>query len=212
MQRVADRRLQEADAARVSRRVPRVRRAIGVMRQRLEERRQQLVEVVGSGTHDLPRQELRRVLVQVQEGGDVAQRIGGRRQVGAQGRGFAERDDRQPGCTFVHRAQPGHHLRQRLRIAVRTLGAEHDRRQPAMRSGHDAGVLARVHDDRLPAATLELMLDLPQAHAGHRLRRDVAMRDEDGKARLELHGSLPLDAGVWLVAARCLLGPRSIRT
>ena len=75
-------------------------------------------------------------------------------------------------------------------VAARAFGTEHDRRQTPVRAGHDAGVLARVDDDRLPAAALELVLDLAQPHTGHRLRGHVAVGDQDGKALLELHASL----------------------
>ena len=119
----------------------------------------------------------------------MAQRIGGPALVGAKDAGLSQRDDRQPGSALVHGLHLADEILERAGIAFRAFGAEDDRRQPLVRTGDDAGVLARVDEDRLPAAALELALDLAQPRAGHRLGGDVGMGDQDRKTALELHSS-----------------------
>ena len=196
MQRKAHRRLQEADAARMARRVPRVGRALRMVRQRLEERRQQLVHVVLGGPHDLPREERHRVFVDVQDAVQVAQALHRLGRLARERRGLAQRDDGQARRALVHRVHQVDDALRHLRVIVRRPDRKHDRGQPAMRAGDDARIGLVVDQDRLPAGFLQLALDLAQAHARHALRRDVAVRDQDRESRLELHGAAPVVACV----------------
>ena len=77
VEHLADRALQERDAARVARAVPRVRAVLRVVHQRLEERRRHAVEVAVGLADDVARHELRRVLEHVDEAVQLAQDVVG---------------------------------------------------------------------------------------------------------------------------------------
>ena len=188
VEHLADRAFQERHAARVARAVPGVGAVLGVVEQRLEERRLHAFQVALGLADDVARHELRRVLEHVDEAVQLAQDVVGDV---ARGLGLAVHVDRHVGVLAPHLLDEGAQVQHR-RVEVRA-GRELlvvDRQD----EGAGAALLLRelrqvaVAGDaqHLEALGLDGLRQRADAQAGGVLGAVVFVDDDDGKA--EFHG------------------------
>ena len=190
VEHLADRALQERDAARVARAVPRVRAVLRVVDQRAEERRRQRVEVGLGLADDVARDELRRVLEHVDEAVQLAQDVV--RDV-ARGARLAVQVDRDLGVLEAdlldELAQVEHRrveLRPRRELLV--VDRQDERRGAALLLRELRQVAVARHAQHFHAFLLDRRGERADAEPGGVLGAEVFVDDDDGKA--EFHSVL----------------------
>ncbi len=200
VEHLAERVLQERDAARVPRAVPRVRAFLRVLHEFLEERRRERIEIDLRLADDVARDELRRVLEHVDEAVQFAQDVV--RQV-ARGARLAVQEDRDVGVAAAHRrderAQRDDRRREFRRIAVRdhdVLGIRQqfvvvDRQDEARRAARllreRSQVAVARQAEHFGAFALDRLGERADAGTRDVLGAKVFVDDDDGKT--ELHGA-----------------------
>jgi len=196
VEHLADRRLEEGDAARVARAVPRVGTVVGVVDQRAEERRRQAVQVGLGFADDVARDEFRRVLEHVDEAVQLLQDVV--RDVAA-GAGLAVDIDRDVGvlvADLLHeRAQAeqrGVGLLDRTAAEFLVVDRQHEGGCARLLLGELGQVAIAGHTDDLHAFLFHRGSQCANAETGGVLRAEVLVNDDDGETKF--HRQLQCEA------------------
>ena len=163
VEHLADRRLQESDAARVAGAVPGIRAVLRVMHQRAEEGRRQAVEVGPGFADDVACHELRRVLEHVDEAVQFAQDVvrnvfrGARLAVQVDGDvGVAETQFADEGAQVLDGAG---HVLGRIHVELFIVDRQDERAGTALLLGERTQVAVTGHPDHLDALGLDRLVE-----------------------------------------------------
>ena len=192
VEHLPDRALQERDAARVARAVPRVRAVLRVVDERAEERRRERVEVALDLADDVPGDELRRVLEHVDEAVQLAQHVV--RDVARRAR-LAVEVDRDLGVLepdLLDELAQVEHRRIELgsRRELLVVDRQDERRRAALLLRELREVAVARDAQHLHAFLLDRRGERADAEARGVLGAEVLVDDDDRKA--EFHGARPL--------------------
>ena len=159
----------------------------GVLHQRLEERRQQAIQVRACGAGDLARQKRHGVFEQIKNAAqlvELAHGIGGRV---FQGDLLAQRKDRQVGCAQARQANQLHHVLQQMSVFPGAFGGNQHAGQTVMGSGHQPP-LGVVHRRKNTEALLfQLPGDASNPVTGNGVGLDVTVHDQNGELQVFVH-------------------------
>jgi hypothetical protein len=183
-----DGRLQEGHAARVPGTMPGVGTVLRVFHQRAEEGRRQRVHVGLGLADDVARNELRRVLVHVDETVQFAQDVVGDVARGAR---FAVQVDWNVGILETYlfhkgaqRAQGDFRFLHAAAAEFLVVDGQHERRGPALLLCERGQVTVTGHADDFDAFAFERMRQRAYAVTAGILRAEVLVDDNDGKIKL----------------------------
>ena len=180
--------LQEGHPARVPRAVPRVGTVVGIVHQRLEERRRQRVQIIGCLADDVARHELRRVLEHVDEAVQLLQDVVGNVLGGAR---LAEQENGNvgvaPACFANEGTQvlDGHAFRPFLADLLVIDGHDESRRAGRL-VGHHGHVVVGEATHHLGALVLDGLGQCTDAQAAGRIGAPVFVDDHDGEAEFHV--------------------------
>jgi hypothetical protein len=192
VEHLADRTLQERDAARVAGTMPRVRAVVRIMDERPKERRRQRIEVRPRFAQDVARDELRRVLVHVDEAVQVAQDVVG--DVARRPR-LAEQEHRDLGVAKADLVDERAQLRERVLRLLRRRGEllvvdrQDERRRATLLLREPRHVAVARDAEHVGAFVLERLAERANAESARVLGAVILVDDDDREA--EFHSGSP---------------------